>query len=951
MSCILWNSQSLNNKIDDVIQILQDNSQNIGLFSETWLRSQKNHVTSLLNESGFKICHSNRSDMKGGGVAVVSKCGYQPKFEKFCNYTSFECVIQTLMLCSNVPSLTLIVIYRHGAECISVFLDEFHDFLEYVTSNFKCFIISGDFNIHVNKVNESSTIKFNDILNTFSLVQSIKVSTHKLGNTLDLLIHDPTIITICDIIVDSEDRPGSDHYIINFKFMCNIAVIDKREIHYRDYKNLVLPNFHDDIINCNQRYVVNADPNDFKSSLDLYVNTYGNIVNNHAPIVNKVVNTVTRPPWMDLEFVTARKERRQLYKKWKRQKTDQSKSNFIQSRAAVNALAKQKRCTYYQEQIKSSNNSQGELFKVFYTLVDDKKQSELPYSEDYNVLANSFNNFFVSKIENIRKNFTLTNDTVILEEVNTNISTFSEFNAVTAEDILKIIKSSKIKTTSNDPIPAFLLKSSVEHILPSLVHLVNVSLQTGSMDGLKDSTVTPILKKAGLEKNTLSNYRPVCAGLYLDKLIQKSALGQLNEHMSLNDLHIPYQSGYKTHHNCETVLLKIVNDIHLNLDSGYCTVLLLLDLSAAFDTVDLEKLFYILSNEIGLRGTVLDWFRSFLSNRKQSTNVKGCISDYIPVKYGVPQGSVLGPVLFNIYIRNFIRVLREAGYIVHGYADDHHVLTAFRIEFQFETLAYSLPSCLNLITDWMTSHFLKLNAGKSNLLIFSPKNLRDKMFFDRVYLGNNIFIPVSFNAMNLGVKLDSELSFSPQISMILSQSYAMISSIGKIKRYLTANDLRCLVQCVIMSKLDNCNSLYYGIPEYEINRLQKLQNSCARLIYNRKRSDHVSDLFAELHWLPVKQRIIFKILLFVFKIFYDISPEYIKDCVIIIDPLNRILKMNRVNTAYGERAFSNCAPKLWNALPDYLRHSNTISYFKGHLKNYFFTSFLEFLNKVNRYRV
>ena len=321
------------------------------------------------------------------------------------------------------------------------------------------------------------------------------------------------------------------------------------------------------------------------------------------------------------------------------------------------------------------------------------------------------------------------------------------------------------------------------------------------------------------------------------------------------------------------------------------------------------------------------------------------------MKYGVPRGSVLGPVLFNIYIRNFIRVLREAGYIVHGYADDHQVLTAFRIEFQFETLAYSLPSCLNLITDWMTSHFLKLNAGKSNLLIFSPKNLRDKMFFDRVYLGNNIFIPVSFNAMNLGVKLDSELSFSPQISMILSQSYAMISSIGKIKRYLTANDLRCLVQCVIMSKLDNCNSLYYGIPEYEINRLQKLQNSCARLIYNRKRSDHVSDLFAELHWLPVKQRIIFKILLFVFKIFYDISPEYIKDCVIIIDPLNRILKMNRVNTAYGERAFSNCAPKLWNALPDYLRHSNTISYFKGHLKNYFFTSFLEFLNKVNRYRV
>ena len=153
----------------------------------------------------------------------------------------------------------------------------------------------------------------------------------------------------------------------------------------------------------------------------------------------------------------------------------------------------------------------------------------------------------------------------------------------------------------------------------------------------------------------------------------------------------------------------------------------------------------------------------------QSTSVKGSRSNSSHMKYGVPQGSVLGPVLFNIYIRNFIQLLRKAGFVVHGYADDHQALTGFRIEFQFHTLAYSLPRCLNLITDWMTSHFLKLNAGKSNLLIFSPKNLKDKIFFDRVYLGNNIFIPVSLDAMNLGVKVDSELSFSKHIGMIFKK--------------------------------------------------------------------------------------------------------------------------------------------------------------------------------------
>ena len=421
--------------------------------------------------------------------------------------------------------------------------------------------------------------------------------------------------------------------------------------------------------------------------------------------------------------------------------------------------------------------------------------------------------------------------------------------------------------------------------------------------------------------------------------------------MSRNNLHIPFQSGYKSHHSCETVLLRIINDILLTLDSGSCSVLVLLDLSAAFDTVDHDELNITLHDEIGLRDTVFDWFKSFLSDRMQSTSVKGCKSEFIPMKYGVPQGSVLGPVLFNIYIRNFISLLREAGFIVHGYADDHQVYFGFRIQFQYNAMCVSLPNLLNLITGWMNSKFLKLNAGKSNLLIFAPKHLRNQILIDKVYLGENVFLPVSSDAMNLGIKLDSELNFSKHIGMILSQSYMMIFMISQIKRYLTVSDLRCIVQSIIMSKIDNCNSLLFGISEYEINRLQKLQNSCARLIYNRGKYDHVTMLFAELHWLPIKQRIIFKILLFVYKIFIDNCPLYLKECVTIADVENRLLQVNRVNTTYGDRAFTNCAPKLWNALPVYVKQSNTLSIFKGQLKHYFFINFTEFLRVVNIYRV
>ena len=205
--------------------------------------------------------------------------------------------------------------------------------------------------------------------------------------------------------------------------------------------------------------------------------------------------------------------------------------------------------------------------------------------------------------------------------------------------------------------------------------------------------------------------------------------------------------------------------------------------------------------------------------------------------------------------------------------------------------------------------------------------------------------------MTLGVNIDSQLTFTPQINMLISQSYREISNIGKIRKYLCIDNIKCLVNALIVSKIDNCNSLLYGIPDYEINRLQMLQNSCARLIYNRKKYDHVSDLFKELHWLPIKQRIIFKTLLFVYKIFINMAPVYLKECIHIIDIGNRSLYVPRVNNLYGDRAFTNIAPKLWNALPGNLKRIETITCFKSHLKHHLFSNFQEYNRAVNRYRV
>ena len=334
---------------------------------------------------------------------------------------------------------------------------------------------------------------------------------------------------------------------------------------------------------------------------------------------------------------------------------------------------------------------------------------------------------------------------------------------------------------------------------------------------------------------------------------------------------------------------------------------------------------------------------------RQAVNIKGRISDFLNITYGAPQGSVLGPKLFNIYVRNFIRMLQEAGYTAHGYADDHQVGKIFSIEFQYNAIRCSIPHCLELIACWMKASFLKLNSSKSQVIIFAPKQLVGQLYIDEIKLRDGCRIPVSNLVTNLGAKFDSELTFAPQINAICSSSYKLLRNLASVRKFLSPDDLRILVQSIIVSRIDNCNSLLYGVLACNLNKLQKLQNACARMIYGKRKFEHVTPLLHELHWLPIRQRIVFKILLFVFKFFQNSLPIYLMDSLQVSERGEVMLKVPRTSTPYGDRAFSSCAPKLWNALPLHIRSSNSINYFRKQLKHHLFENFDIFIGRVNMY--
>ena len=385
-------------------------------------------------------------------------------------------------------------------------------------------------------------------------------------------------------------------------------------------------------------------------------------------------------------------------------------------------------------------------------------------------------------------------------------------------------------------------------------------------------------------------------------------------------------------------MVKITNDILIASDKKTATVLLLLDLSAAFDTVDIDRLIHILFTEIGIRGTALKWFCSFLKQRTMRVKINGAYSEVFVLEFGVPQGSVLGPILFNIYIRSIYKHIQSTGFSIKGFADDHQLYVSFSPEFQYAMLGEKIRHVMNQIDGWMNHFFLKLNQSKTQIIVFGPESIRSKVAINGVFIENRTTC-IRFQTIvkNLGILFDTNLSFSEQIKAVVGTAFASIKNIARIKTFLTSKEKCTLLTALILSKLDYCNSLYYGINCSLLKKLQVVQNSAARLVFNRRKFDHSSGLLFQLHWLPIKYRIEYKIDLLIHKTMYHASPEDMQNMVSLHSTLTFNLKGDyRSISSNGDRAFMVYSVHVWNRLPLYLKTESSLVMFKKSLKTFLF---------------
>jgi hypothetical protein len=514
------------------------------------------------------------------------------------------------------------------------------------------------------------------------------------------------------------------------------------------------------------------------------------------------------------------------------------------------------------------------------------------------------------------------------------------FEMVDSSLVLKHLRKLGVTTSSNDVLnmDSKLICIAAEAITPIITTFINASLKLGIvLNDWKLSRVTPIYKGKG-DKMDKNNYRPISVIGHLSKILEKIVQSQLVKYLVDNDLISIAQSAYRKFHSTQTAVHNVIEDWLDNISDKLFTAVCLLDISKCFDTID-HKILLNKLQQYGICDVEHKWFNSYLNERSQVVYCNNTLSQPRDITIGVPQGSVLGPILFMIFSNDLPNNVHLG--MCNMYADD----TLVYIHGDSVTDAqHKLQKCVDSAVKWYETNNLVINAKKSNTMVISKNYISDQSNDMSISICDEKIENVE-EALYLGIKIDNKMSWTPHVNKLCKSLGYNISRLKQIRKFCNKQMLCSIYNSTIQPIIDYGITIWSLGMQKHMHRIQRLQNQCARTILNNFDFKNMRgiDLVKELGWMTVQERANYFMALMVFKSLKGINPHYLQNLFDLRKDLN--LRSNTkteydiyippFETSVKDRSFSIHGARLWNNLPLHLKRIQTLWSFKREYKKYF----------------
>ena len=926
------NARSVPKHIYEMERILHETDFDVVCVSETFLKlhTPKN----LCNIAGFKFFRKDRSTSAGGGVGIFIKENLNPKLIKLPqNHSQPEMLFVEIQTKSGKVAVG--TIYKAPKIPYGVFAT-IQENLAFVSTKYNHTIIAGDFNINLLEPESLPTRFFQlNVTEPLGLTQIIDKPTRVTSSTSTLL--DLLLVSNVDCVKKHNvvDIPGvSDHHLVYMAYNVQKPKFKPKTITKRDFKNFKQEDFLNDIANAPWENIYAVSEDDLDSKATIFENYFSDIINKHAPLKTFTVK-YPKAPWLTdgiKKHMDDRDRQKNIFNKIKhkldkipdwtpehhtlKRQLNIADQQFKMLRNLVNREIRQSKLDTFNTEV----NSKLKFAKQYHAALKRHNvvESKFSNSSSCNIDPNILNQAFTAN------NNAQVDDQKVSDETdrilgNTEAPTFN-FRDVSIVDVVKIVKSLKSNACGIDNISSQFLKLAIDFIAPFIAHIINASFKYNHFpDRWKHAIIKPIPKNDNPVSPT--DFRPISLLPAISKIHEKAACFQICDFFRKNNRLDNLQSAYKKFHSTTSALLHITDDIYRAIDKSLVTILILLDYSKAFDTAN-HKIILAKLQSFGFRDGALNWVNSYLSDRKQKVKNDLGESDWIHLKNGVPQGSILGPLLFLVLVSDLGKSILNGKY--HMYADDTQIYYHCKWS-EVNTVIPKINQDLDRVLNFSTNNCLKLNASKSYFIIIGSKYNLNKikgMDLPPVILDRNC-IERKFNVKNLGVIFDETFSWVNHVNKLVSTAYFKLKQSYRFKNFLSQDAKISLCEGYILSHFNYCDTVYNNITELLKHKIQKVQNTCVRFIFGLKKYDHISSYFSELETLNMEERRTVHGLTTMHKIVKKIAPSYLSSKLKFHNNLHNYNTRNKNNivisvckTAMCNKSYFPTFSKLYNTVAD-----------------------------------